>query len=62
MKNSLKSALAVFFVPALLVVCFKSNVIKSQTVSRGPAVEQKTKVITVKSAVKEYLLAVNNIK
>lgn len=60
MKNSLKTLAIVFSAPVFLTFCFATNVIKSE-VTRAPAVEQM-KMKTVKAAVKEYLLAVNNVK
>lgn len=43
MKNSLKSAFAVFVAPVVLVVLFQTNVIKTTGPSRGPGVEQSIK-------------------
>lgn len=53
MKNTIKSIVAVFIAPVVLVVCFQANQIKTNEVKRGPALE--TKELTLKQSVELYL-------
>ena len=56
--NTIKSIIAVFTLPVLLIICFQSNQIESKQ-DKSPTVETPYKAKSVKSAVKSYLLAVN---
>lgn len=68
--QNLKSLFFVLIAPVVLVACFQANQLKTGTISRSPAVELKKEVnkearyegLSVKNAVKSYLLAVNNVK
>lgn len=58
MKNTLKSIVAVFIAPVLLVVAFQSNQLGDlNKVKRGPALEAKE--LTLKQSVNLYLRSVS---
>lgn len=59
--KTVKSLFFVLIAPAIITGCFFTNQITGKEISRAPAIEKVIKVKSVKSAVKNYLLAINNI-
>ncbi len=60
--KTLKSIVAVTFMPVFLMYCFQVNVIKTGTPSRAPAIEKSVKKEhSLKKAIHGYILAVNGI-
>lgn len=57
--STVKSIVAVTIAPVLLVIAFQSNQLKTNEVSRMPAVEKKVTESNFKKGVKSYVLALH---